>query len=55
MVKLEYRLVGNVNNPVLTKEFKTHTECDSWVKAQGNILVVAIESSGAQALNRIFG
>jgi hypothetical protein len=55
MVTLKYRLVGNVNNPVIEKSFKTRAECDAWVKAQGNVLVLEIESSGAAAFNRIFG
>lgn len=55
MIKLEYRLIGSISNPVLTKEFNTRADCDAWVKAQGNVLVVSIESSGAAALGRIFG
>ncbi len=55
MVTLKYRLVGDANNPVLSKEFKTRDEAMQWAKAQGNILIVEVESTGAAALNRIFG
>lgn len=55
MVTLKYRLAGSLNNPVLSKEFNSHAEAMSWAKAQGNVFIVEIESTGAAALNRIFG
>lgn len=55
MVTLKYRLVGNTSNPVLSKEFKTRNEAMAWAKAQGNVLVLEIESTGTAALSRIFG
>lgn len=55
MVTLKYRLVGDVKNPVFSKEFNSRVEATLWAKAQGNILIVEIESSGAAAFNHIFG
>jgi hypothetical protein len=55
MVTVKYRLIGSINNAIHSKEFKTRAECDAWIKAQGNILVLEVESSGAAAFNRIFG
>jgi hypothetical protein len=55
MVTLKYRLVGSVSNPVISKEFATRPEALQWAKAQGNILILEIESTGAAALSSLFG
>lgn len=55
MVTLKYRLVGSKTNLVLEKSFNTRAEAMSWAKAQGNILILEIESTGASALSRIYG
>jgi hypothetical protein len=55
MVTVNYRLIGDVSNPTLTKTFNNRAEADAWIKAQVNILVLEVESSGAAAMNRIFG
>jgi hypothetical protein len=55
MIQLEYRLVGNVDNTVFTKEFKTREEALNWAKIQGNVFIIQMESTGAVAFNRIYG
>jgi hypothetical protein len=56
MVTLEYRLIGNVNNPVLVKQgFPTREAAIAWAKAQGNVLILVIESTGEASMRRIFG
>lgn len=55
MITLKYRLVGNTSNPVLTKTFPHRLACDMWVKAQGNILVIEIQSEGRETFKQIFG
>jgi hypothetical protein len=54
MITVTYRLIGSVSNPSFDKSFDNRNDADSWIKAQGNILVLSIESSGAAAMNRIF-
>lgn len=55
MVTVTYRLVGDVNNPTLRKEFKTSEEVLIWAKAQGNILILEVESTSVVAMKRLFG
>jgi len=54
-IKVGYRLVGSVNNPILTKYFETEAEFEAWREAQVNILILFVEREGTAALARVYG
>ena len=55
MCILTYRLIGDVNNPVLTKEFKTREDMVDWGKSCGNIIILTTTLSGAESYGRVYG
>ena len=56
MIKVTYRLVGDVSYSHLTKEFNTWGEVTQWTNdTRGTILVISVESSGASVLQRLYG
>lgn len=54
MITLQYRLIGDVNNPVFTKTFDSRTDLNDWLVDQP-VVVVSIESGGVEVYKRIFG
>jgi hypothetical protein len=54
MCILKYRLIGDVSNPVLTKEFESRDAMREWVKACGNIMILTVTESCAPAMARVF-
>jgi hypothetical protein len=40
---------------LVNKVFNTNEECDTFIKANPHIKILSRESSGANALSRIFG
>lgn len=55
MITVQYRLIGNVDNALLTKEFKTNTEFRAWQKDQINILILSVEYSGVATMEKLYG
>lgn len=54
MVTVSYRFPG-LKMPLMTKDFANRVLADRWIAENPTITVYMIESSGAHALNRIFG
>lgn len=54
MVTIKYRLLGN-NTVTLDKTFTDKAAYNVWFQNQVNIVVLSIEYTGVETLNKLFG